>query len=215
MHVPDLPAFAVPAVRSARPGAVLLLAALAATAACATRPAAPAATTAATAAQSSSQESAPATPAASRPLPPVSSGGMVAERQTASVPLAAGAGSLTGPMAGSIAELGDRVFFETDSSALGADSRALLERQAAWMQANPGQRFLVAGNADERGTREYNLALGARRASAVRDYLVSLGIAPGRIETVSYGKERPIDPRPNPDGWAMNRNAHTGVLGGS
>lgn len=114
----------------------------------------------------------------------------------------------------SLAALGDRVFFETDQFSLTAEAQQVLARQAAWLTANPGIRVLLAGNCDERGTREYNLALGARRASAARDYLISLGVAASRIETVSYGKERPIDDRPNPEGWAVNRNAHTSPVRG-
>jgi peptidoglycan-associated lipoprotein len=74
---------------------------------------------------------------------------------------------------------------------------------------------LLAGNCDERGTREYNLALGARRAAAARDYLVSLGVDAGRVETVSYGKERPLDPRSNEQAWAVNRNAHSQIVSGA
>lgn len=121
------------------------------------------------------------------------------------------AGENLSPFA-SIAEAGERVFFETDRFDLTDEARSILTRQAAWIRANPGKRVLIAGNCDERGTREYNLALGARRASAARDFLTSLGISPDRIETVSYGKERPIDDRPNPEGWAVNRNAHTILL---
>lgn len=108
-----------------------------------------------------------------------------------------------------IATLGDRVFFATDQYSLSEDARQILGRQAAWMAANPNKRVIIAGNCDERGTREYNLALGARRANSVKDYLISLGVAPNRIDTVSYGKERPIDDRPNEDGWAINRNGQT------
>lgn len=111
-----------------------------------------------------------------------------------------------------IAEAGERVFFETDRFDLTDEARAILTRQAAWIRGNPGKRILIAGNCDERGTREYNLALGARRASAARDFLIGLGIDPERIETVSYGKERPIDERPSAEGWAVNRNAHTMLL---
>lgn len=114
------------------------------------------------------------------------------------------------PYAGQVlATLGDRVFFATDSYSLSEEARATLNRQAAWMNGNPNSRLLVAGNCDERGTREYNLALGARRANAVKDFLVSLGVNTNRIETVSYGKERPIDDRPNESGWAINRNSHS------
>lgn len=104
---------------------------------------------------------------------------------------------------------GERVYFDTDSYTLSTDARAILSKQAKVLQKYPKVKVLVDGNADERGTREYNLALGARRAGAVKDYLVSLGINSNQIDTVSYGKERPIDERSNADGWAKNRNAHT------
>lgn len=114
------------------------------------------------------------------------------------------------PYAGQVlATLGDRVFFATDAYNLSEEARATLSRQAAWLNGNPNSRLLVAGNCDERGTREYNLALGARRANSVKDFLVSLGVNANRIETVSYGKERPIDDRPNESGWAINRNSHS------
>lgn len=109
-------------------------------------------------------------------------------------------------------EVGDRIYFEVDRHDLTDSARTVLALQAIWLNGNPGKRVLVAGNCDERGTREYNLALGVRRANAVRDYLIGLGVDPARIETVSYGKERPLDPRANEDGWAINRNAHTGLL---
>jgi peptidoglycan-associated lipoprotein len=124
-----------------------------------------------------------------------------------------------GPVPGSVqdfqASVGDRVFFDYDSFSLTGQARSVLERQAAWMQRYPNVRVLIAGNADERGTREYNFALGARRASAARDYLVSLGVAAGRIDTVSYGKERPMDPRSNEEAWSVNRNAHTQIVTGA
>jgi peptidoglycan-associated lipoprotein len=112
----------------------------------------------------------------------------------------------------SLAEAGERIFFPTDRFDLTDEARSILTRQAAWIKANPGKRVLIAGNCDERGTREYNLALGARRASAARDFLAGLGVESDRIETVSYGKERPIDERPSADGWAVNRNAQTMLL---
>jgi len=124
-----------------------------------------------------------------------------------------------GPVPGSIEDfrvsVGDRVFFGYDSFALTAEARSVLERQAAWLRQYPNVRLLVAGNCDERGTREYNLSLGARRAAAARDYLVSLGVAASRVETVSYGKERPIDPRANEEAWSVNRNAHTQIVSGA
>ena len=124
-----------------------------------------------------------------------------------------------GPVAGSVEDfrvsVGDRVFFSYDSYDLTAEARTILERQAAWLRQYPNVRVLVAGNCDERGTREYNLALGARRASAARDYLASLGVAPNRMETVSYGKERPLDPRSNEESWSVNRNANTQIVSGA
>ncbi|QYJ01771.1 peptidoglycan-associated lipoprotein Pal [Thalassovita mediterranea] len=123
-----------------------------------------------------------------------------------------------GPAAGSLEDfrvnVGDRVYFDLDQYRLDGDDQAVLQRQAAWLQNYPNVRILVAGNADERGTREYNLALGERRASVVRDYLVNLGVTPSRIDTVSYGKERPIAPESNEAAWAMNRNAFTQIMGG-
>jgi peptidoglycan-associated lipoprotein len=124
-----------------------------------------------------------------------------------------------GPVAGSVEDfrvsVGDRVFFGYDRFDLTAEARSVLERQAAWLRQYPNVRVLIAGNCDERGTREYNLALGARRAAAVRDYLASLGVAGDRMETVSYGKERPIDPRSNEEAWSVNRNGHTQIVSGA
>ncbi|MFD2263624.1 peptidoglycan-associated lipoprotein Pal [Lacibacterium aquatile] len=99
----------------------------------------------------------------------------------------------------------DRVFFGTDSISIDGPAQGVLTQQAEWLRRNPGVRFMVEGHADERGTREYNLALGARRAQAARDYLVSLGIAENRLETVSYGKERPDSLGNNDSVWARNR----------
>jgi peptidoglycan-associated lipoprotein len=106
---------------------------------------------------------------------------------------------------------GDRIFFETDRSTLTPQSTATLDRQAQWLQQYPQVNIWVAGNCDDRGTEEYNLALGGRRANADRDYLVAHGIAKSRIETISYGKARPIDPGSSQEAWAQNRNAITSV----
>lgn len=118
-----------------------------------------------------------------------------------------------GPAPGSQADLeenaGHRVFFAYDQYTLTPQAQATLARQAAWLQEYPEARILLAGNCDERGTREYNLALGARRSEAARAYLVSLGVDRARITTVSYGKERPIDPRSTEEAWSMNRNSTT------
>jgi peptidoglycan-associated lipoprotein len=125
----------------------------------------------------------------------------------------------SGPTPGSVEDfrvsVGDRVFFGYDRFDLSTEARSVLERQAAWLRRYPNTRVLVAGNCDERGTREYNLALGARRAAAARDFLVSLGIDGGRIESVSYGKERPLDARANEEAWSVNRNAHTNIVSGA
>ncbi len=118
-----------------------------------------------------------------------------------------------GPEPGSMEDLiesaGNRVYFGYNQYNLTNEGQATLARQAAWLKEYPEVRLRLIGNADERGTREYNLALGARRANAAKDYLVSLGIDPSRITTISYGKERPVDPRSTPEAWAKNRNATT------
>lgn len=109
------------------------------------------------------------------------------------------------------AEAGERVHFELDSYRLSQQAQATLDRQAAWLIANPSVSILVAGNCDDRGTREYNIALGARRAQAAADHLAGRGVPAGRLRTISYGKERPIDPGADEQAWARNRNAHTQV----
>ena len=123
----------------------------------------------------------------------------------------------TGPVPGSQADLedaaGHRVFFDYNQYTLTAEAQSTLARQAAWLKEYPETRVLLAGNCDERGTREYNLALGARRAEAARAYLVSLGVDASRITTVSYGKERPIDARSTVAAWSVNRNATTTITG--
>jgi len=106
---------------------------------------------------------------------------------------------------------GDRIFFDTDRSSLNAQATATLDRQAAWLQQYPQVKIWVAGNCDERGTEEYNLALGQRRANSDRDYLVAHGVGRSRIETISYGKTRPIDASSTPEAWAQNRNAITSI----
>jgi peptidoglycan-associated lipoprotein len=109
--------------------------------------------------------------------------------------------------------VGDRVFFETDSSALTPQATATLDRQVQWLNQYPRYTFTIEGHADERGTREYNLALGARRATAVRDYMISHGIAANRMRTVSYGKERPVAVCNDISCWSQNRRAVTALDG--
>jgi peptidoglycan-associated lipoprotein len=108
-----------------------------------------------------------------------------------------------------LANVGDRVLFGFDSSELTSGSQATLNRQAAFLAARPALRITIEGHCDERGTREYNLALGERRASVVRDYLVARGINAARIKTISYGKERPAAVGSNEAAWAKNRRAVT------
>ena len=108
-----------------------------------------------------------------------------------------------------LADVGSTVYFDFDSSALSSASEAILSRQAAFLKANPSLTVVIEGHADERGTREYNLALGERRASAARDYLLAQGINAARVRTVSYGKERPAVVGSNKTAWAKNRRAAT------
>ncbi|MGC6537243.1 MAG: peptidoglycan-associated lipoprotein Pal [Candidatus Puniceispirillaceae bacterium] len=105
--------------------------------------------------------------------------------------------------------IGDTVFFGYDSSQLSADAMAVLDAQAAFLNAKPSFRLKIEGHADERGTREYNLALGERRASATRDYLVARGVDGSRIRIVSYGKERPAVVGSNEEAWSKNRRSVT------
>ncbi|MDZ4778186.1 MAG: OmpA family protein [Alphaproteobacteria bacterium] len=125
----------------------------------------------------------------------------------------------SGPLPGSLDDfrvtVGERVFFGYDRYDLSPEARATLEKQAAWLRRYPTVRVLLAGSADERGTREYNLALGARRAASAKEYLVGLGVPAGRVETVSYGKERPLDPRQTEEAHSLNRNAHTQLVSGA
>lgn len=105
--------------------------------------------------------------------------------------------------------IGDRIFFDTDSSVIRQDAQATLARQAQWLNQYSSYAITIEGHADERGTREYNLALGARRAAATRDYLVSQGVAANRIKTISYGKERPVATCDDISCWSQNRRAVT------
>ena len=109
--------------------------------------------------------------------------------------------------------IGDRIFFDTDSSSIRADAQTTLSRQAQWLNQYRQYAIVIEGHADERGTREYNLALGARRAASAREYLVSLGVAPSRVDTISYGKERPVCTESNEACWAQNRRAVTTLSG--
>ena len=103
----------------------------------------------------------------------------------------------------------DRVFFAYDSYSLAASAQTTLNKQAKWLKANPSVAIAVEGHADERGTREYNLALGERRANSAKDYLMTYGISSDRISVLSYGKERPVDAGSNPLAWSKNRRSVT------
>lgn len=111
-------------------------------------------------------------------------------------------------------EAGDRVFFGYDSSTLTSEGQATLQRQAQWLQSHSNVVATIEGHCDERGTREYNLALGERRANAAKRYLVSLGVPASRLNTVSYGKERPAVLGSDESAWSQNRRAVTVVMGG-
>ncbi len=137
------------------------------------------------------------------------------EEVTTTPPMQTGGGAADGSVAQFQAQAGDTVFYDFDSFALTSDARETLRRQAQWLQSYPAVTVRLEGNCDERGTREYNLALGERRANAARDFMVSLGIDPSRITIVSYGKERPRDPASNDAAWAVNRNAQTVILSGA
>ena len=128
----------------------------------------------------------------------------------------AGAAAAPGSQQDFVVNVGDRVFFSTDSSELSAQARATLDKQAQWLnQYSQYAQFTVEGHADERGTREYNLALGARRAQTVRDYLISRGVAASRIRTISYGKERPVALCDDISCWSQNRRAVTDLNAGA
>ncbi|SEN78242.1 peptidoglycan-associated lipoprotein [Palleronia salina] len=111
--------------------------------------------------------------------------------------------------------VGDRVLFAVDQSTLNDEARRALSAQAQWLMSNPGYTAIVEGHADEQGTREYNLALGARRAASARDYLVAQGVAASRLRTVTYGKERPIEVCSTEACYAQNRRAVTVIAAGA
>lgn len=121
----------------------------------------------------------------------------------------------SGPVPGSIQDfvvnIGERIYFDYDKSDIRADAQPILGAQANWLVRYADVQVRIEGNCDERGTREYNFALGARRAEAVRDFLTAHGVAASRITTISYGKERPLDPGTGEDAWAKNRNARTAI----
>jgi peptidoglycan-associated lipoprotein len=136
----------------------------------------------------------------SPPPPPVS------EQQTGAIP---------GSVQDFVIHAGDRIYFDLNGYTIREDARGILDAQAGWLQRYPQVRVRVEGNCDDRGTEEYNFALGERRAEAVKDYLVNHGVPAGRIETVSYGKEHPIAFGQSEEDYAKNRNAHTTITSGA
>lgn len=133
-----------------------------------------------------------------------------------------GGTALTGSTSGSTSdlqsylqkEIGDRVYFETNKYNINSGSAFTLEAQANWLKSTPGFTVILEGHCDERGTREYNLALGERRANSVKEFLVSLGVDAGRIQTISYGKERPAADGSTSEAWSENRRVVT-IVGGN
>ncbi len=111
--------------------------------------------------------------------------------------------------------VGDTVHFDYDAYNITEEGKSVLQRQAAWLAKYPSVRVTIEGHCDERGTREYNLALGARRANSVKEYLASLGVSAGRVDTISYGKERPICTESDEGCWAQNRRGVTTITGGA
>lgn len=169
----------------------LIVAATASMAACATKPTTP------TPGPGPSAGPGPAGPRGPGPQPPI---------DTRAIP---------GSVQDFVINVGDFVYFDLDSYEVRSDAMPVLDAQAAWLRQYPSVKVRIEGNCDERGTREYNLALGARRANAVRDYLASRGVASSRIVTLSWGKERPVDPGSNEEAWARNRNGHTVIVEGA
>ncbi len=130
-------------------------------------------------------------------------------KQATSDQLGMAGASTPGSQQDFIVNVGDRVFFDTDSSELSAQSRTTLDKQAQWLNQYSNYAFTIEGHADERGTREYNIALGARRAQTVREYLISRGVQAQRMHTISYGKERPVAVCNDISCWSQNRRAVT------
>ena len=145
---------------------------------------------------------APAPPPPSRPAP-------------APPPAPVSQAPLPGSEQDFVVNVGDRVYFDFDKYNIRSDAQPILEAQAGWLTRYPAVQVRIEGNCDERGTREYNLALGARRANSVREFLISHGVNAGRITTVSYGKEKPIDPGSGDEADQHNRNGHTALVSGA
>jgi len=139
------------------------------------------------------------------------SGGSTGATSSSPATAAQPAGPRPGSQEELVATVGDRVFFDYDQSSVKPEGRTVLNRQAAWLKQYGSVAITIEGHCDERGTREYNLALGERRANAVKDYLVAQGISPNRIKTISFGKERPVALGSNEAAWSQNRRGVTAV----
>lgn len=157
----------------------------------------------------------PAPVAEAPPAPPPPAPEPAAPPPEAPPPPPAPMGPVPGSAQDFVINAGDIVYFDYDKYAVREDARPKLDSQAAWLKRYPEVRVRIEGNCDERGTREYNFALGSRRATAVRDYLVGHGISSSRIETISYGKEKPVDTGTGEEAWAHNRNGHTVITSGA
>jgi len=164
-----------------------------------------------------SDEEMPAPMMTAAPAPAPAPARMAAPAPAPQAPMAAPRppGAVPGSLADFQQNVGDRVLFGYDRSDLEDSGRSTLQKQAAWLQRFPTVVLTIEGHADERGTREYNLALGARRAQSVRDYLVSLGVSGARIETISYGKERPICVQSDEACWTQNRRGTSTIKSGA
>jgi peptidoglycan-associated lipoprotein len=155
-------------------------------------------------------------PPPSSPIPPPSSdNGPAPDHYDHNGPPPGPSGPIPGSTQDFVVNIGDRVYFDFNQADIRADAQPILSGQADWLRRYPSVRVRIEGNCDERGTREYNFALGAKRADSVRDFLVAHGIAAGRIATISYGKEQPIDPGQDDGAWAKNRNGHTAITEGA
>ena len=153
----------------------------------------------------------PAAPPPPPPPPPAAPPPRPAPPPVAQAPV----GPIPGSMQDFVVNVGDRVYFDYDKFTVRSDAEPILSAQAAWLGRYPSVNVRIEGNADERGTREYNLALGARRANSIKDFLVGHGVAATRIETVSFGKEKPIDAGETEEAYAKNRNGHTAITAGA
>ena len=147
--------------------------------------------------------------------PPAEPAAPVAARPAPVTPPPAPSGPVAGSKADFEAKATDRVYFDYDQYNLDDADRRALATQVAWLKQFPAATVQVEGNADERGTREYNIALGARRANAVAEYLKGQGVSGDRVSTISFGKDRPLDPGHNESAWSRNRNAYTNVVSGA